>query len=310
MHDHDHSPLPANFTPPDLHQHAFRLARSYAAASPFPHTYIDDLFPRKTIEAIASEIPEKALPSGCVLGAAACYRKFGTHYRKSELHREAMGPHTRLLFAALRSKHFVRFLERLSGIGGLVPDPGFEGSGVHLTGDGGVLAVHHDFNWMHCARDSSSGAYHDCTRPGVVGRAAFDTPAQQSGQRIRLHRRVNVFVYLNRAWRQSFGGHLELWTRNMSRCEQRILPSLGRFAVFSSTDFSYHGHPTPMRLPPGRMRRSVAFYYYTPARPTAECEDGDCDTFRNAVWKRPEGGCTSCAACAPSAVNRPQNSMR
>ena len=48
------------------------------------------------------------------------------------------------LFAALRSEPFVRFLELLSGIGGLVPDPGYEGSGVHLTGEGGLLAVHHD----------------------------------------------------------------------------------------------------------------------------------------------------------------------
>jgi hypothetical protein len=82
------------------------------------------------------------------------------------------------------------------------------------------------------------------------------------------------------------------------RCERSILPDLGVFAVFSSTDFSYHGHPQPMRLPRGRMRRSIAFYYYTTTRPSDECERGDCDEFRNAEWKRLAGGCTSCTACA------------
>jgi hypothetical protein len=40
----------------------------------------------------------------------------------------------------------VRFLELLTGIPELAPDPAFFGSGVHLTAPGGVLAVHADFN--------------------------------------------------------------------------------------------------------------------------------------------------------------------
>ena len=293
----------SNFTPTGLHHHAARLVAAYAAARPFPHTYIDGLFPDPALEAVASEIPEAADASGCVPGAAACYRKVGTHYRKSELHREAMGPSTRQMFETLRSAHFVRFLEALSGIRGLVPDPGYEGSGVHLTGNGGVLAVHHDFNWMYCAHDALSGTYSACSRPRPYYQLEA---ASRSERRVRLHRRVNVFIYLNRDWRDDFGGHLELWARNMSRCEQRILPSFGRFAVFSSTDFSFHGHPTPMRLPPGRMRRSIAFYYYTPHRPAEECEDADCESFRNAVWKRLGGGCTSCTACAAPTARREQ----
>jgi hypothetical protein len=204
--------LAENFTLPGLFRHAHRLAAAYAAARPFPHTVIPDLFPMTPLRAVAEEIPERTSPSGCVPGAAACYRKFGTHYRKSELHHNAMGPHTRRLFAALRSPTFVRFLEMLSGIGGLVPDPGFEGSGVHLTGNGGVLAVHHDFSarcgfglplcgmasthaplmrvtasrvsrpvlmadYMQCAV-GTRGEYHDCSRVPTATRS------------VRLHRRV------------------------------------------------------------------------------------------------------------------------
>ena len=272
----------SNFTLPNILHHAAMKSRAYASALPFPHMFFDDLFPRKAALAVASEIPERMLPSGCVASAAACYRKPGVHYRKSELHSDAMGPYTKRLFQFLRSGFFVQFLEALSGIGGLVPDPGFEGSGVHMTGDGGVLAVHHDFNWMLCSV-LASGGYTDCGRPGARQPLRGHAPASE---RVRLHRRVNVFLYLNHDWHDDYGGHLELWSRNLSYCEHAILPTMGRFAVFSSSDYSFHGHPRPLRLPRGRMRRSIAFYYYTRTRPAEECERGDCDTFRNAVWQQ------------------------
>jgi Rps23 Pro-64 3,4-dihydroxylase Tpa1-like proline 4-hydroxylase len=47
-------------------------------------------------------------------------------------------------------------------------------------------------------------------------------------------RRVNTFLYVNPDWPDDFGGHLELWDRNMSECRQRISPKLGRFVAFSS----------------------------------------------------------------------------
>lgn len=270
----------------------------YRSAQPFPHVIMDEgLLHQSIFAAIASEIPERILGSGCVPGAAACYRKRGVHWRKSELHHESMGPHTRALFAALRSDRFVHFLERLSGIRPLIPDPGYQGSGVHLTGSGGILKVHNDFNFMLCRRVEGSGrtrtaiyAYADCMR---------GSNTDPAGQRVhRLHRRVNVFFYLNPNWPEHFGGHLELWSSNMSACHRRIAPSFGRFVAFSSTDFSFHGHPEPMvSLPEDRLRRSIAFYYYSAVdRPASECSDGDCHSFHDASWQDPKE-CERCAAC-------------
>jgi hypothetical protein len=62
----------------------------------------------------------------------------------------------------------------------------------------------------------------------------------------------------------------------LTQCEQRILPGWNRFVVFSTTDFSWHGHPTRLNAPTGRMRRALGLYYYTKGRPAAECQDGDC----------------------------------
>ena len=74
-----HLPHRTNFTPAvGLHQLAQQRAPVYAAAAPFPHTYIDHLFWPSTVEAIAAELPEEMTSQGCVPGAANCYRKPGT----------------------------------------------------------------------------------------------------------------------------------------------------------------------------------------------------------------------------------------
>jgi hypothetical protein len=269
----------------------------YQAATPFPHAVLDGLFSRDALRTILQEVPEQMLSNGCVAGAASCYRRRGTHFRKSELHDESFGPYTRALFETLRSRRFVSFVEKLSGLSGLIPDPGYQGSGVHLTGPQGVLAVHHDFNFMLCRRRSSGGhdrSYTDCSRGA----------SEQGAGQHRLHRRVNVFIYLNEAWPDHYGGHLELWNHNMTSCEQRIAPLFGRFVAFSSTDYSYHGHPQPMALPPNRMRRSIAFYYYTDyGRGAEECDGGECDSFHDAQWQKPRG-CGFCRVCGSGGVDR------
>lgn len=52
------------------------------------------------------------------------------------------------------SSTFVDFLEELTGIGGLVPDPHFEGAGSHCTVQGGKLqlARRHLELWDHAAK--------------------------------------------------------------------------------------------------------------------------------------------------------------
>jgi Rps23 Pro-64 3,4-dihydroxylase Tpa1-like proline 4-hydroxylase len=87
---------------------------------------------------------------------------------------------------------------------------------------------------------------------------------------LNLDRRLNLLVYLNEDWRDEYGGHLELWPADMSRCERRILPVFNRTVVFSTTDASFHGHPAPLACPEGMSRKSVSFYYYTNGRPAHE----------------------------------------
>src|SRR5204862_6163752 len=67
-----------------------------------------------------------------------------------------------------------------------------------------------------------------------------------------------------------YGGHLELWDRDMKRCVKKIAPHFNRVVVFTITDWAFHGHPEPLTCPDGATRKSIALYYFTVGRPAGE----------------------------------------
>jgi hypothetical protein len=89
---------------------------------------------------------------------------------------------------------------------------------------------------------------------------------------LRLDRRINVLIYLNKDWKEEYGGHFELWDREVKRAEKKILPIFNRCAIFSTTSVSFHGHPEPLMCPPDRNRKSIATYYYSNGRPEEDPE--------------------------------------
>src|SRR5690606_29259207 len=44
---------------------------------------------------------------------------------------------------------------------------------------------------------------------------------------------------------------------------QSIVPLANRCAIFTTTQESMHGNPTPVAHPDGMSRKSIALYYYT-----------------------------------------------
>jgi hypothetical protein len=75
---------------------------------------------------------------------------------------------------------------------------------------------------------------------------------------------------LNEDWQDEWGGHLELWDKEMSHAVEKISPVFNRLVVFATTDSSFHGHPDPLTCPVGVRRRSLALYYYSNGRPEEE----------------------------------------
>jgi hypothetical protein len=203
---------------------------AYASARPYPHAAFDDFLPTGVLDEVLAEFP-KADEADWFAFDSPTERKLAT---KDD---SIMGEATRHLLAELNSGPFIDFLERLTGITGLVPDPHFAGGGLHQIERGGHLKIHADFN-----RHPHTG----------------------------LERRLNVLVYLNRNWKDEYGGAFELWGPDMSRCEASILPYFNRCVIFSTTSTSFHGHPEPLNCPEGETRKSLALYYYSKDRPTDE----------------------------------------
>ncbi len=207
------------------------LRLAYESASPFPHIALDGLFPEDDLERVLNDFPGPNDIEWTRFDSPT-ERKLGYFHEKSRI-RDTV----RDFLYFMNSFPVLLWLEELTGIEGLIPDPYFGGGGLHQILPGGFLKIHTDFNWH---------------------------------PKLRLDRRLNLLLYLNKDWKEEYGGHLELWNRSMTRCEKRILPVFGRTAIFSTTDSSYHGHPTPLTCPEGMTRKSVSLYYYTNGRPAGE----------------------------------------
>ena len=159
----------------------------------------------------------------------------------------------------MRSPLFLDFLTKLTGIKNLIPEatPG----GLSFIAPGGKLDLHSDFNMR---------------------------------KNLGLTRRVNCFIFLNDDWDDNYGGHLEMWSKDRKQCQARVAPLAGRLVVFTTSDYSWHGHPQPLTAPEGRLRRSLAFYFYTTgSRPVEDCYENNCDGKHGTIFVEPEG-CDKC----------------
>lgn len=149
---------------------------------------------------------------------------------KFEFKPEILSLPLRSLFYSFNSTPFIGFIENLTGIKGLIPDQHFAGAGFHEVSEGGHLDIHADFN------------FHSATS---------------------LERRINVLIYLNKDWREEYGGCFEIWDEKMNRCCKRVVPAFNTCVIFNTSSTSFHGNPVRVNHPEGKPRRAIALYYYT-----------------------------------------------
>lgn len=218
------------------------LREQYANAQPFPHVVIDGLFDDADLDAVLDDFPSPEAMRW-VRFDNPLEKKLGFSHEQS-----VVSERVRRFLDATNGFEMLLFLEQLSGIEGLIPDPYFGGGGLHQIEPGGFLKIHADFN-VH--------------------------------PKLHLDRRLNMLTYLNKGWREEWGGHLELWDAGMNACRVKIAPLFNRTVVFSTTDTSFHGHPHPLASPAGVTRKSVSLYYYTAGRPEAERSEPHNTIFKN-----------------------------
>jgi len=214
---------------PKIYREADRLHRHYKTNSPFPNCVIDDFFDASTYKNICHTFPEPDSDIWKTTTSRHSLEKSITKRGALDLKEFLFDERQRRLFMELNSSLFIHFLERLSGIDGLMPDPYFAESGYTMSKTGGTLNIHADFS------------HHDKTG---------------------LERRLNVLIYLNDGWKDEFGGCLKLYDPTLKPVKG-ISPNGNRLAIFSTSDQSFHGFPDAIKCPDDMVRKSINLYYYT-----------------------------------------------
>jgi len=219
-----------------LHQdvcgHADDLARQFAAAQPFRHVVIEPFLDPQFCSELIAQFPP--------FESGDARNERGEQAGKSVIGAIArLGPAYRQFDRLMRDGEFLTLVGRITGIPGLLYDGDYIGGGTHENRAGQELDSHVDFN------------YHP---------------------RLGWHRRLNLIVFLNPQWEESWGGSLELLREpsdDSDGARRSVAPLANRAVIFETTESSWHGFPV-IRTPPGISRKSLAVYFYSHKRPAAE----------------------------------------
>jgi hypothetical protein len=217
---------------------------AYLGNSPYPFALFDDLFDDSILKEAINEIGDKNfpmdlrnIPSEEVKGRSA--------FESIEQIPEAVFR----IFSVLNGGRFLDAVSKLSAIDGLISDPYFSGGGINEITKNGKLAVHVDGTTHH---------------------------------KMGLKRRINAILYLNHNWDDSWAGFHEQWEpsnyhdkkiidrKSDWKCIRMIKPIYNRLLIFTTNDFSWHGHTKLLNAPEGITRKSLITYYYTSSRPETD----------------------------------------
>ena len=220
------------------------LAETYQNGNPFPHIVIDNFLEDWLANKVADSLEQQNVQDwGHDPHVDQVNKWFMSDLKK-------LTPPVANTLYQFNEPETLNFFEKLTSINSLMPDPSYLGGGVHISGPGGRLGIHADFN-LHPKNNQ--------------------------------HRRLNALLFLNRNWDPSWKGQLQLWNSELTECVKSVEPIFNRLVVFSVTDQAFHGVPETIVCPANRRRISLALYYYTLDRP--EHEKGP---FHWASWKNPK----------------------
>ena len=228
------------FDDPRYARLALDRASAYRSAEPFPHTVIDDFIPHDLGRELSAAFPGP--------NDIEWVHPDNANNRRWYQHDETKLPAIlRAMLREMNSRQFVLFIEQLTGIESLIPDPYFIGGGVHISGRDDFLKIHADFNWHH---------------------------------KLQAYRRVNALLYLSEDWQPEWNGAIEFWDKEMTEPVVSTLPAFTRLVVFSTGEHSNHGPRIPNACPPDVYRKVLNLYYYTSRR-----DDGDMDDPHFTLYK-------------------------
>ena len=194
----------------------------YKRSKPFPYIIIDNFLEKNFANKILDSF--KLNSDWINYTFVNNFKKYGFNDRKK------MNKNLNNLFNSLASKKFIEKLNKITNINGLFLDPKLDGGGLHQIFKGGYLNVHTDFS-SHTNKPNWT-------------------------------RVLNILIYLNKNWKKSYKGNLELWSKDGRNKVSEISPKFNRCVVFFTNKNSFHGHPEKLNCPSNVSRKSIAAYYF------------------------------------------------
>ncbi len=189
---------------------------------PVPFTIIDNFLPDNIFNAVVEEI--KNIPS-------EEYSTFSSKdSNRKELRNFSTAPVLQTLSNSFHSSPFIYWIEKITGVEKLIPDPHLRGGGLAKIYSNNKLGLHTDFNW---------------------------------NDQLRLNRKVNLILYLTPGWQSSWNGDLELWNKDGSACVQKIEPTPNRLVFWNYESWLLHGQSEKLSTPENVSRDNLIHFYYT-----------------------------------------------
>ena len=198
------------------------LRAEFGSAYPYPHLVLDNLFPEDLLSAMLDELPPPTSEKW-------------VHERRDRLVKSNLrsavdlGDRAYEFASAVHSAGFLYFLSEITGVKSLVPDPYLSGAGFHVVPAGGLFDLHADRN-----TDFHTG----------------------------LERRLVMLLYLNKGWKTEYGGQLELWNQEATKCEKVVDPIFNRAVIFEIGDKNFHAD-RPVDPKFGLSRKTFVTYFHT-----------------------------------------------
>ncbi len=193
--------------------------------TPFPHIFLKNFLPKKEAEKIYKSFPKFNNQKAWDIDKS---KKINFTKKKRVQYDESKFPIIiRNFFREISSRHFLLFLESLTGINGLVPDPYFIGGGIHLYNGSGNLKSHTDFRW---------------------------------NAKLKMERVLNVLFYFNKNYNYKNGGLFELFDKKNKKKIKSYKPLFNSCLIFNTCEHSFHG-VSPITNT-RKKRLSLQAYYY------------------------------------------------
>ena len=133
------------------------------------------------------------------------------------------------LVNVLHSSQFISWVEKVSGVNRLIPDPHLIGAGYMKSFAGDTLKVHTDFNWV---------------------------------EELHLHRAVSIIIYFNENWNEEWGGALDFYDFNKQNKVSSTVPAFGNMLMWTYHNLVFHGMDGAMTCPQHESRKGIRIFYY------------------------------------------------